>query len=254
MAEINEVVDVQISRNTLIVDTDNFKTVLFMTDESVFAERSRKYYSLEQMITDGFSDTGSAYKAAQGFFSQSPRPTQITIAEKKGGESFTEAITAQVAYDNDWYVFTSHSHVEADVLEIAAVIETMKKLYAVSTQAAESLVALADPAADNDVLGKLVDLNLDRTFGIYNASADTKFIESAICGKKLYNTVPGGTTWKYTVLSGQTKDSLSVSESSIVRDKNGNTYVFCAIKVIVLVYICNMNVPRRSILRSGYDC
>jgi hypothetical protein len=224
MANIDQVVDVSISRNTLIVDTANFNTVLFMTDEEVFAERSRKYHSLDQLLADGFLETGHAYRAAKAFFSQSPRPSQITIGNQETGESFTQAIAAQVAYDNDWYVMTSYSHLEADVLEIASVIETMNKLYAFSTQAPESLVALAEPAADDDVLGKVYELNYDRTFGIYNGDADNAFIEVAVCGKKLYNTVAGGTTWNFTVLSGQTVDSLSVSEGDIIRAKNGNTY------------------------------
>ena len=319
---IDQVVDVQISRDTVALDEADFNTLLFITNEQVFSERSRKYYSADQLIEDGFDSSGAAYAAALAYFSQSPKPTQMVIgkrtataqtlevtdAEVKNFQTYTITvsdgatsetatfttggtaeddiavgrtsimdgldtdmtanvtlvsqtlasdeisftvpagltitlsnisvkldagtyediavmITAQMAYDNLWYTVSMYSHIEADVLAMAVVIEAEYKLYVTSTQASEALVAIPEGqvAASDDIPGKLEELNYDRTACFYNAAADSKFIEVAVAGKKL-TAVPGATTWMYTLLAGQASDNLSPSQSVILLGKNCNTY------------------------------
>ena len=84
------------------------------------------------------------------------------------------------------------------------------------------------------------DLGYDRSFGIYNANADEKYIEMALLGKKL-TTVPGSTDWMYSVLPGQVQDSLSLSQAQIVLAKKGNTYQ----------KISGISMIRRGMMSSG---
>ncbi|NRA92778.1 MAG: DUF3383 family protein [Psychroserpens sp.] len=322
---INEIVDVQISRETLALDEADFNTMMFVTNEQVFAERSRKYYDDDDLIADGFSSNGSSYKAANAFFSQSPRPVQMVVSKRQAtevhfelleadvknsteykivvtdnaGASLTAAFTsasdaeddkaaaianiyagletqatsagitgladatthitltinsttnetvtisgglqyvedggtyedwathktAQEAYDNLWYVMTAYSHLEADQLAIANVIESEYKLYLTSSSNAANKLVIpsGSTATSGDIAGKLEELNYDRSAVIPKADADDKFIECAVCGKKL-TSVPGATTWMYTVLNGQSADQLSASESQAIRAKNANVY------------------------------
>ena len=319
---INEIVDVQISRETLALDEADFNTLMFVTDEQVFSERSRTYLDADDLVADGFSESGAAYRAALAFFSQSPRPSQMIVSIRKATvvqldiadediknfgtysltltdtegvvetASFTASGTAEddlasartaiiaglladiatetisgisenptdslevtlndrllsveglvynvtggayetwadhkaapEAYDSKWYVMTAYTHEEADILTIAQLIESEYKLYATSSSNSENKVTIPEgqSAPANDTLGKLSELNYDRTVMIPKDDADDLFIEVAVCGKKL-TSVPGATTWMYTTLNGQKADNLSTSESLIVRNKNGNTY------------------------------
>lgn len=324
---INEIVDVLISRETTVIDQASFNTALFFAPALPYAEQSRNYTSASALIEDGFKASDAAYKAALAYFSQTPRPSQITIgsagvkdyvltlaeADIVNNKEYTVTITladgttadftatasataeddkatavntlittldtainndsgnigtavtatasgtgnttqsaltasaafyagsdevaiaetlsdtwadiyaAQKNYNNEFYVVSAFDHSESSVLAIGAVIEAEEKIYGYSTQAPESLVALATPAASGDVLGKMNDLNYDRSYGIYNANADESFIELAVAGKKL-TSVPGSTTWMFTELAGQVADNLSTSQSQIIRAKEGNTY------------------------------
>jgi len=96
MAEkINEIVDISITRDTQVIDIVNFNKVLLLTDEKPFFDRVRTYYSLNAMQTDGIVESGVTYKAAQAFFSQNPRPTQIVLGHRnRTGSEITLAESA----------------------------------------------------------------------------------------------------------------------------------------------------------------
>ncbi len=325
MANIDQVVEVQISRDTVALDEADFNTLLFVSNEQVFPETSRKYYSADQLITDGFDATGAAHAAALAYFSQNPSPTQmiigrhvastqvlviadediknyqtysvtvsngtdaaVTISHTTDGtaeddlaaartaitaaldaamtasapfsaivghalatdkitistiiqsdtiqlsnvviesgtyETMAVMLNAQMAYDNLWYTLAMYSHTETDVLAMAALIEAQYKIFVTSTPKAESKVVIAAnaSAATDDIPGKLKELNYDRTGCFFSDESDSKYFEVAVAGKKL-TSVPGATTWMYTVLKGQSVDNLSVSESSILRGKHCNTF------------------------------
>ena len=78
--KINQIVDVQISRETAIVDSASFNTALFYCPNVPFAELSRNYPNASALISDGFQASDPAYRAAVKYFAQNPRPTQLTVA------------------------------------------------------------------------------------------------------------------------------------------------------------------------------
>lgn len=133
-------------------------------------------------------------------------------------QTFAEDI-ADIRVTNDtWYVLTSHSHVEADILAVAAAIESMKKLYAYSTSDAAVLTS-----ATTDVMSDLSGFNYERTFGLYDAEADTVFPECGWVGRVI-PTDPGSATWAFKTITGVDQDNLTSTQSTYVRNKNGNTY------------------------------
>ncbi len=324
--KINEIVDVLISRETTVIDQASFNTALFFSPTVPFAEQSRDYTSPSAVIEDGFTASDPAYKAATAYFSQSPRPSKLTVgtagvedhdltlveadivnskdyevtitladgntstftasagasAEDNAAAEIellmtsletdinadpdigavvtatlsgtdataTVALTAsvsyytgsdditveyvfsgtwadvfatQASYNNEFYAVTAWDHSEASVLALGAIVEAEIKIYGYSTQGAEALVTKTEPAATGDTLGKMNDLNYERSFGLYNADADNSYIELALLGKKL-TSVPGSTTWMYSELAGVVADSLSTSQSNIIRDKEGNVF------------------------------
>ena len=126
MSNVDEIVDVQISRETLALEEADFNTLIFITNEQVFAERSRKYYSANDLITDGFAPNGEAHAAALAFFSQSPRPTQMIIGKRTATSqdlgvldsdiknNTTYLVTISDGTDTETATFTSSGTAEDD--------------------------------------------------------------------------------------------------------------------------------------------
>jgi len=142
----------------------------------------------------------------------------LNTPDLAGAETLTAAIAAIRAINDDWYATMIHSHIVADIAEVAAVIETLKKIYAYSTDEADAITA-----ATTDIFSTLSALNFDRTIGLFDVDADTAFPEAAWLGVMLPKD-PGSATWAFKTLVGQDADALTPTESSNARGKNGNTY------------------------------
>ena len=144
--------------------------------------------------------------------------TSLGKANSPSTESWTNSVNA-VQSDNDtWYALVIESHVEADVLEVAAAIEAKKKIFGTSSQS-----SAVKSNVTTDTFSKLQDLSYQRTFGMYLATADTEFPEAAWIGYQLQEQ-PGSNTWAYKSLAGITVGKLSDTEATNIKNKSGNTY------------------------------
>ena len=178
---------------------------------------------ISAVVTATLSGTGAAAEVAlTAAVSYYVGSDDIAVEYVFSG-TWADVYNTQITYNNDFYGVTAWDHSEATVLALGAVIEAEIKIYGYSTQGAQALVAKTEPAAAGDVLGKMNDLNYDRSFGIYNADADNSYIELALFGKKL-TSVPGSTSWMFSELVGVVADTLSTSQSNIVRAKEGNVF------------------------------
>jgi hypothetical protein len=74
-----QLVDAQISIGNVAVTRQGLKTIMFAARHNYFAERSRQYSSTTAMIADGIPTSSTIYKAAEGAFSQVPRPAFIKV-------------------------------------------------------------------------------------------------------------------------------------------------------------------------------
>lgn len=137
-----------------------------------------------------------------------------------GADTLTATISAIRQTNDVWYALTAHSHVVADVLEVAGVIETLKKIYLYSSSDADILTT-----AGTDIFTQLAALSYARTAGLYDPDADSAFPEAAWLGVMLPKD-PGSATWAFKTLVGQDADPLTQTESTNARaiTKNGNTY------------------------------
>lgn len=142
-------------------------------------------------------------------------------------ETASEVISSVSDEDDDWYFYTTEDHSETWVLETAAAIEPLQKLYFFSSQETGSLATLADPATDT--IGKVFEQNYLRTVAFWHQDADTDFVEAAFVG---YNAPfdAGTVTWANLQLAGvsvardpDTGLKLSTTQKSNLFDRNANT-------------------------------
>jgi len=131
-------------------------------------------------------------------------------------ETWAECLNAISADDEDWYFLSAETKTKADILAIAAIIETKLKMYFVSTSDAD----VKNGVADNVKLS-LEALDYDRT--VYKYSGDAaNFPEAGWIGGVAPKD-PGSVTWKFKNIVGISPDTLTTTEfNNIV--PSGNTY------------------------------
>tara|TARA_R110000803_G_scaffold13482_1_gene37864 strand:- start:13501 stop:14838 length:1338 start_codon:yes stop_codon:yes gene_type:complete len=139
-------------------------------------------------------------------------------------ETLTDALTAVAADNPDFYGITAYTHLEADILEISVFANAGKYIYGYSTANATDKTS-----SDTGIMGQLKALTYDRTFGSWDEEAGegqgdaTEYPEAAWIGNR-FPSAPGSSTWMFKSLSGISVDNITGTESTNVRNKNGNTY------------------------------
>jgi hypothetical protein len=320
MADISEIVNVTISRETQAVTRAGFGVALFVDRNFLFTERVREYGSLAAMLGDGVVVGSPAYNAASLYFGQEISPTTLLlgrqvptamiltptvqntaaytvvvggagvadqtitftsdgtatqaeiatglvalieangiigslvtttdvsdtiniaqtgatlitvkswsdnlIATYSSSETLVSAIQACRDERDDWYGIATYSHLEADILAVAAYIETVHRIYGYSTGAAGVITT-----GTTDVVAQLKALTRARSFGLYDSEAGsvaqpvatTTFGEMGWIGG-LFPTDPGAATWMFKTISGIAPDNLTSTQSTNARNKNCNVY------------------------------
>jgi hypothetical protein len=79
---INDIVNVQITRQTTPVSQLGFGVVMILGTHKVFNERIRYYQEADSILDDGFLSTDPEYIAALAVLSQQPRPAQLAIGRR----------------------------------------------------------------------------------------------------------------------------------------------------------------------------
>jgi hypothetical protein len=143
---------------------------------------------------------------------------KMSQANSPSTESWVTSLTEVTTVDNTWYALAIESHLDADILAVAAQIEGMKKVYGTSSQSLDTKTTVT-----TDIFSKLKALGYQRTFGIYSAKADSEYPECAWIGYQLQEQ-PGSNTWAYKALAGSTVSVLSGTESTNLQSKNATTY------------------------------
>jgi hypothetical protein len=111
------------------------------------------------------------------------------------------------------------SHIAADILQIAAYIETQLMVYVTATLDAGCLTN-----STTDIMSVLKAGSYDRTMILYSAQCNTNGPDGAWMGYML-PTVPGSSNWADKTLVGVTPDNLNATQIANVVSKNGNIYV-----------------------------
>lgn len=146
--------------------------------------------------------------------------SNITVENATPTETLTDALAAIEVVNSTWYALVASYHTQDDQEELAAAIETRRKIYATST---DDINALAGTTTDLGAV--LEDSNFSRTLPIYHSKADTSYIEAAILGKVLPLTV-GSYALNFKSLTGTdvTPDTLTSTQLTNLTAKNYSRY------------------------------
>jgi len=195
---VDQVVSIVISKAAGVVSRLGFGIPLIWGTNGAFtAGTCRSYSSIEAVLVD-FADTTIEYKEALAMFSQNPKPPTIKIGK------YTDIdgdYTALKLVDNDFYFVINCSRVKADILALAAVVETDKKLHFAVTMDADVPTGTA-----GNVALTLSAAKRDRTVLFYTPSE--QYQDGAWIGKCAPQD-PGSITWMFKQVSGILPDSLN---------------------------------------------
>lgn len=95
---LNEIVNVQITRDTDTVSEAGFGTLMFLGTHKRFNERIR-YYANMRAVAQDFRAQDVEYIAAQDVFSQTPSPVLLGIGRRSVDSAIIDVLTALPAFD-----------------------------------------------------------------------------------------------------------------------------------------------------------
>lgn len=215
-----------------VVDNTDYTVTVDGTDYTIDSGAAATAITIAAALTaaiDPADPTVDITDNLDGTFDMDPKvastPYAVTtsanitaVIDTAGAETLTNAISEIRNVDDNWYAFTMESHAVADIAEVAALIETMKKIYVYSSDEAAII-----GSGSTDIFSTLAALNYSRSAGLYDPDADTSYPEAAWLGVMLPKD-PGSATWAFKTLVGQDADTITPTESANARGKNGNTY------------------------------
>lgn len=232
--EISQVVEVYISRETAQIDTASFSIPLLLvslpdvvdnsdpqnpvTTPADVTNRVRVYTTLAAVATD-FGATSAAYVMTTKLLANQLRPASFMIGVKNSTETYTQGVNACLEANGDWYMIAIDSKMASDIKEVAAVIQSQRRMFAASTADADVI----DPADTDDVGSFLSDTSYDRTFLVYHTLADSQYPEVSWMGGQI-SEVPGSNTWAFKSGAGITADKLSATAIAALTDKHVNFF------------------------------
>lgn len=132
-------------------------------------------------------------------------------------ETWVECLNAICAEDDDFYFFKPLTITKADLVAMAAVIETKIKLMSICTNEADILNGVAD-----NTMKQLKAATYDRSFLLYNANYDD-YPDAGLIGGQAPKD-PGSITWKFKNIVGAIPDILTATQKTNITSDYGNTY------------------------------
>lgn len=132
MANIDRIVNVQISLNTTGISTEGFSTLLCVGPHMYGLTRVSTYTDPNQMIEDGFSADDALYRMVSDAFAQTPSPAQVKVGRQQVdgftlmvgqlGATSTYVLTvsntlADGTIRQKEYTYTNSSGSESDILK-----------------------------------------------------------------------------------------------------------------------------------------
>lgn len=154
-----------------------------------------------------------------GAYTTNPVLDQIYVG---GDATYTAALDAIEADDPEsWYATNIDSRLDTYILQVAAWMESRRKIFIAQS---DDIDILTDGAGN--IAEDLKALGYNRTALIYHA-LDTEYLDGAWTGRcaALDLDSPGGVgTWGLKQLAGVTVDSLSTSQATAVWSNGANVY------------------------------
>ena len=85
MANIDRLVDVQISLNTAGIAVSNFSDMIFVAPHVLSLSRVMVVTAADQLLDLGARPSDAVYRAAQAFFSQGRHPAKLFVGRRQCG-------------------------------------------------------------------------------------------------------------------------------------------------------------------------
>jgi len=191
MGALEDIIQINISRTSTNLTRVGFGTPLILGEtKETFADVVKTYTSTADVLVD-FANNTPEYIMATKLFGQDNKPTKIKIAQKAESDSLIDAYTLAKTVDSDFYGVITSSAVIADVLALAAQIETEDRVFGTSSQSADVF-----NYANDNILAQLKGFNYAHTIILPTKDATAEKPEGALFGRIL-PTLPGSTTLAY---------------------------------------------------------
>lgn len=156
MANIDRIVNVQISLNTNGVSKEGFSTMLVVGTHANNLNRVTTYTNINDLINDGFSTDDPIYRAVSAAFSQTPRPRQVKVGRRQVEE--VNLSVNNVKDNTDYTITVSSNDTDGTVDEEAYKYNSQTS--ATATKIVEGLQALmaSDTAVTATASGEKLQL------------------------------------------------------------------------------------------------
>jgi hypothetical protein len=188
------------------------------TDALVFAFASHAGADLRESAEAGATMALSVEVGANRLLTFGGLSTGLTVKDNTPDPGIGTDWAAIIAEDGDFYGVGLDSESEAQVLALAALVETERKMYLPSS--IDSEVAVAGTTTDQG--SDLKAAGYART-GLIQASHSNQYAGLRWLGKMLPKD-PGSATFAYKQLAGVTVLSLTAAQESALDGKNVNHY------------------------------
>jgi hypothetical protein len=139
MADLDRIVEVNISRETVTPSLESFSGILIAAEflKSLptlpfgDTERVRSYGSAAEVLAAGFTSDTFVYRAAQRVFAQNPAVSVVYVGRKKtggdGSETWDVALNAMLLASAGWYGVCVSTRLMAEQAIVADWVESNKK-------------------------------------------------------------------------------------------------------------------------------
>lgn len=142
----------------------------------------------------------------------------IALTPVVSNESYSEAILAVNELNSTWFALAIDSRAEQDILDAAATIEALKKVFFTATAS----VDVPNQSVDTDLASQLQALGYEGTCLMYSPNAATEYPDVAWLWP--LNSVVGSTTWAFKQLNGVSATNHSENVITALDAKNVNFY------------------------------
>lgn len=210
-SSIQEVVTVNIIRETSFIREADLNTIAIISNNTVFTDAYRIYTNLDQVVDDGFDTDTFIYKAIATAFSQDIKPKKIVVT---GGAVLTGAyvqkiVSTRAAYNQFLFVLTDAT-ADADQEAIAQYVETQELFYGLTVE---------DVVTKGDLIEKLKTLGYVRTLVLFNENTNDTVPEAGWIGY-FGSMQAGSNTWVLKPVKGVLPSELTEAQKQYLQDNN----------------------------------
>lgn len=215
------VLNIDINLGAPTVTTAGFGIPLILTPNADFTDRVRAYDSPADLAADSEADLASTtleYKMAEAFAANGIGAFKVGRVDA-GDASYSAALTAIIAEDNDWYGLVSTTRTKAVIASVAAAALAAGKFYLGMTEDSE----VADGTADN-VIDALRDAGNNRAMMLYYTDDEVAADAAWAAAFLRANPDTTSTTAAHKTLAGIAVRTMTAAERTGVLAQNGNVY------------------------------